>query len=486
MNTIKKSIISITLITILLTCFIPVINQDNLSYAETWQNPQTREQTVACFMAYCKSRNVSITDSVFAQSGLLSMPVNATYAFLNMLSTSCGIDMTTLQANLYYKYDNGVLKFMYKQSGMAYLNRIFSALCDKYGIDEDNSGAINNTLYSGTVLVDTQFNTVLVYILKDDAPISNNIYRSSNYNDLIEYEGTTYLCTGQLLEESIVNVNNTTVPFTFYVGTNSTNTEWETSFKRVVSTNNNYIYWTYSSDRNAVRMSGTRSSETYNGKMIIWKKESWDYWKIGSLVKISTTSGNEYCIYQGPTILNPPYGGKVNLGMNSSGINAPITINNNKLVITPQNTTNNNTYNSSSSFMEDCYNNNTKITYVIENPQPPTDPYGDNPTGGNVNPSDGDVNWSMPDLNIDWDLDFDLSELFPFSIPYDIINFIELFESEPVAPYIDATFEVADIEIPIEIDLSPFDDVASYFRTFITFSYVIGLIIATRQFFHIY
>lgn len=80
---------------------------------------------------------------------------------------------------------------------------------------------------------------------------------------------------------------------------------------------------------------------------------------------------------------------------------------------------------------------------------------------------------------------FDLKKLFPFCIPFDIIDFISVLSAKPVAPAIKyplkyptrngmATYE-------IDIDLSMFDEVAKLLRTMETIVFIVGLAGITRN-----
>lgn len=80
---------------------------------------------------------------------------------------------------------------------------------------------------------------------------------------------------------------------------------------------------------------------------------------------------------------------------------------------------------------------------------------------------------------------FDLSKLFPFCIPFDIIDFLAVLSAPPEAPCF-----VWPIQYPtasgmetyeLEIDLSQFDEVAELLRTMETLVFIIGLAGITRN-----
>lgn len=76
----------------------------------------------------------------------------------------------------------------------------------------------------------------------------------------------------------------------------------------------------------------------------------------------------------------------------------------------------------------------------------------------------------------------DLSEFFPFCIPYDLYNMLKLFDGTPVAPHFEWPIVVPSLGIneTIEIDLSVFDSVAAVLRTLEAIAFGVGLCWATK------
>lgn len=72
----------------------------------------------------------------------------------------------------------------------------------------------------------------------------------------------------------------------------------------------------------------------------------------------------------------------------------------------------------------------------------------------------------------------DLTDKFPFSLPWDIKASIELLVSEPKAPH----FIVPMVTETIELDLSMFDEIAVWVRAFMGLIFIVALIILTRTF----
>ena len=103
--------------------------------------------------------------------------------------------------------------------------------------------------------------------------------------------------------------------------------------------------------------------------------------------------------------------------------------------------------------------------------------------GDDAIPGEDDV--VVPELGALGDYTVGLSDLFPFCLPFDLIDFISILARDPKAPY----FEY-DMALPswinegsykFVIDLSPFDDAAKLLRTMETLLFIIGLIILTRD-----
>ena len=77
----------------------------------------------------------------------------------------------------------------------------------------------------------------------------------------------------------------------------------------------------------------------------------------------------------------------------------------------------------------------------------------------------------------------DLTQFFPFCIPFDLFEFFKLLYAEPVAPVL--YWEMADFAgqtYSITIDLSEWDSVAQLFRRLQLFLFICGLAAASRKF----
>lgn len=102
--------------------------------------------------------------------------------------------------------------------------------------------------------------------------------------------------------------------------------------------------------------------------------------------------------------------------------------------------------------------------------------YTSNPGNG----SDGD---NSGDSDIDkGSFIRDLRLVFPFCIPFDLIDCIRLFNAEPVTPKVELPihFPIVNVDYTFTIDLKDFDGVAKICRSMFMILFIIGLVLATR------
>ena len=80
---------------------------------------------------------------------------------------------------------------------------------------------------------------------------------------------------------------------------------------------------------------------------------------------------------------------------------------------------------------------------------------------------------------------FDLTGVFPFCIPFDLIDFISILSADPVAPYFEIPIKYPTLDgmatYMVEIDLSQFDSVASLVRKMECIVFIVGLLMITRD-----
>lgn len=123
--------------------------------------------------------------------------------------------------------------------------------------------------------------------------------------------------------------------------------------------------------------------------------------------------------------------------------------------------------------------------------KPDTSLFGNGGNGNNVitPPSTGDPDPSNPttpsdpEISVDFPMMFDLKDFFPFCIPFDLYDFFSVLDAPPEAPQFH--WELRDLSgniYPIDVDLSTWDDLASFFRKLQLFLFITGLAAATRKY----
>lgn len=80
-------------------------------------------------------------------------------------------------------------------------------------------------------------------------------------------------------------------------------------------------------------------------------------------------------------------------------------------------------------------------------------------------------------------LKFNITNIFPFCIPFDIKDMLSLLNAEPVAPSYHVSWMVPIVNTPLEftIDLSPWNSVALIARKMELLSFIVGLAVLTRN-----
>lgn len=102
-----------------------------------------------------------------------------------------------------------------------------------------------------------------------------------------------------------------------------------------------------------------------------------------------------------------------------------------------------------------------------------------NNSGNGSGSNSGSESWTPSDIS---NFTLDLSEYFPFCIPFDLYDFFACLNADPVAPVIEWEIYLPGGEIyPLEIDLSPFDSVAQLLRRLQLLLFCVGLAFKTRD-----
>lgn len=113
-------------------------------------------------------------------------------------------------------------------------------------------------------------------------------------------------------------------------------------------------------------------------------------------------------------------------------------------------------------------------TYTVTAPSPPIVP--DQPTIPEKEPNSPEQTEDVLKMTTS-----NLQTIFPFCIPWDIKGIFELFEAEPKAPHIQGKLVIQDMEFEIDIDFSPWNNLAALFRKLILISFILVLAISTRN-----
>ena len=114
-----------------------------------------------------------------------------------------------------------------------------------------------------------------------------------------------------------------------------------------------------------------------------------------------------------------------------------------------------------------------------EVPTPSPSPGGDSGnTGGSETPDN-----PSQDTSDNESFTRDLKTIFPFCIPFDIVDCIKLFNAEPETPRVEVPmhFGIVNKDYTWVIDLKDFDGVALIFRTMFLIVFLIGLAITTSK-----
>ena len=79
----------------------------------------------------------------------------------------------------------------------------------------------------------------------------------------------------------------------------------------------------------------------------------------------------------------------------------------------------------------------------------------------------------------------DIKSLFPFCIPFDVVDMLKMLKTDPVAPSYNVNWNIPIINqtLSFTVDLSPFNQVASILRTMEIIAFCIGLAFVTRSMF---
>ena len=421
------------------------INDDVL-----WQPLNSESELVTAFQYYCKSRDVTIEGSV------ADAVTTATTGAFNGICNKLGIDITYLQADIKKSTDsNGNLQFLFNESGIAAYNRIFAQFL------QDNELQVGDTeqvdLFNGHYYTYDN-HTALCFegSLSDSwGPVSNitvfgssyfydtqqliNLYNAGNTSVLVEYSDNTKFNWQLVKTEAHTSSTNDYVQYAFGGG----------------SYGNVAFYYKGIDNRTTVDCYGYPIVIYQNGKYyanrIIFNNLNNKFRRqlaIGSGTLIDLTNNDDY---------------------------------GNTTVIIVATNINNNVYEG------DTIINNDGDTIINPEPTPTPEPNNPNDIIHNVpetpitpNP-DGGWDIDLPDIDIPNLPIGNLSEKFPFSIPWDLVAFYAMLDAEPEAPRFNGTMDLTLVQWNYDIDLSPFDSAAALCRKLQFGLFVVGLIVASRS-----
>lgn len=441
-----KRLFSIITISLILTgSFFSGYNLKYPVYADSttdnWTQVTTNEQLVEAFKYYCKSRDLTIEGSV------ADAVTSFTTKSFNGLCNTLGIDLTALQSEIKYQTDGNLgNRFLFSSLGIDAYNRIFAQFLQDNNLevgDEVN----DEVLYSGKWFVDADGNGCLVYIINSSGDSSN----PAN----IQAKGTQYRYSGIDLYNSI-NVGSSS---SFTINLINGNTITRNYNKRQTGTSPVNI---------RLEMNYDNITQYYNDEFIdisdmviiyINNPNLGNYGKTFLAYYKYKYSGRDSSFFG--TLNEIPVG-----GYNNTPCNIYITTNNNVI--------NNNTYEGDTIINN---NGNTGDGGGGTPPDPDPDPDPDPPT---IPDSGGWQDFTLPDMPNDW-LIYGMEKKFPFDIPFNIMFGLSLLNHEPEIPKFEGDIDLKVCTWHYDIDLTPFDDIATMLRRFEVLAFIIGLAMLTKE-----
>lgn len=469
----------------------PAFSVSNFSYAddntEVWTYlgfmpyEDARNYFVGAFKAYASTQRKYFNFSYNIDKAIVSYGYNK----LSAVAKSAGYsNLRDYLDSIAYTKMNGIQKFFYTDSGLRLMKDLLDEILDEYGIG--NNDLSNTRIYSNEWLQDNDGNGAYVFqcdsISVYDNPsliskygtayIDSNIYMPI-YNNLNNNSGTqitrsfsnsgnkiiyfnkrndTFFGNECLFFNDRLSVNNQNAPAgCIYVPTQTANTESYISFIH----SGNYLYMCSYFNGTFLDNHGISTDRLQISPMILLS--------IQDLIpqQVDLESDGE------PDFNWQPYrNGIISIEQGIKDIKE---------------------------LLENSTPNVTAEGTNTDDDKPPTIPVvpigGSANIGGSVNPN-GDFEFKMPELG---DLDPDPQSLpenfkipnlirkFPFCLPYDLYNLLNLLDTEPQAPRFQATITLPLFNYTLDYNLSYFDGVMVYVRNFMLALYVIGLIFITKN-----
>lgn len=422
--------------------------------SEGWENCSSLEDQAKAFRAYCKSRDLTIEGSV---ADAVTTFTSDTYRKI-VDKLGLNIDAIGSQVKKAYDSSNGGTKYLFTSQGAGFYSQIFSQFLYDNDLDVGDSADQNNNLvFSGELFTDLNGYSALVWI------ISSNGGQSTNAN--VTAQGSYYRFTN----ESILSIGENNDQNYYYEKLEFTSDKYVDYYVRF----NRSIDWGL---YNVYPTTSTSSTSVYGYYKYLIQSQNINFTGYPIIYRTSTTDTRYYL---GQFTTN-----------NSNGVNYNVRFGNFYFTL-PSNseqiqptiiflTTNNNTINNNN-YGGNTYTeiNNNGDVYNYDTDDPPSV----NPGGGGGDSTIIDfpnLDFNIP--NLDWSLG-DLSQKFPFSIPFDLVAFYTVLNADPVAPAIDRNIPLGNwYTWRFQADFSQFDDYAVIIRNVEYIGFVVGLIYLTIRF----
>lgn len=455
-HTMKRVGSILMIIFIMITFMIPylrdpvlVFGADNLPSGYT---PVTDDQELAqAFNAYCKSRDCEFTGT--NEGAVYTYLYNDIKKGLGYL----GYNIDELQEGLYAQYNSAgaISRFYWDSTSLGIANQLFAYFIRENDLEVGDSADLD--LYSGKYFVDNDGNGCLIYVFPNassNATLLGTPYKYSldDLKSIITSEGTTI--TFHLTDSMTVTQTLYYADFTY------SSTRWQDFCTNISSSKDKFTSRKYYLNNMKYGYVANKGNPA-----IMYRTDTGKYYFAEYLENY--TGADQY---NGNTFYGP-----LEITNNDNFTNANITFISNNI---------------KQEYQGDTYITNegdivtnegdTNINY---NPYPDGGGTTSGPSSGNGGGgTDGSVDFPDLDFNlpeINWSLG-DLSEKFPFSIPFDLISFFTVMNAEPVAPAIDKEIPLGDwYTWHFEADFSQFDDYAVIIRNVEFIGFVIALIYIT-------
>lgn len=449
-----KRLFSIITISLVLTgSFFSVYNINYPVYADGttdgWTQVTTNEQLAEAFRYYCKSRDLTIEGSL--ADGLTSFTTNA----FNGLCNTLGIDITALQANIKYKTDGNLgIKFLFNALSIDAYNRIFAQFLQDNDLEVGQSYD-DDVIYSNEYFRDLDGYGAFVYVVP-------RIDNYTSYQFTPNKFGTTYKFDGYDVKNIVSGGNNT---FTFNINSSMTNYTLYGSATYYGGQNNYTQYY--------LRKVTSPGSTLFSSIYAIYHDVEMRY--IGNVAILKDAYTGQYAIGRFQTDLTSSssnrYGWErydyITTNIDKSNVN--IYVNTNNTVI------NNNTYEG-----DIIINNNGTTGDDDSDPDIPDPNPGPTPDPPTIPDDGGWQDFSLPEMPNDW-LIYGMEKKFPFDIPFNILFALSLLNHEPEIPKFQGDIDLQVCTWHYDIDLTPFDDLATILRKFEVLAFIIGLAILTKN-----